>query len=104
MTDDEESRTLGVELGPLADDLEDAEYPMDKDEVVAAFGDHEIGLEEDDTTVREALEPQGEATYESAQEVEQSILNMVGEDAVGREGYSDRGGHTEEADEEDESF
>jgi len=51
-----------------------------------------------------ALSPQGIETllaeefddetieYESAEDVRQSITNMVGAEAVGRKGYSDRGG------------
>lgn len=104
MSTDEDTRTRGVEFGPLADELEDEDYPIEKHEVVERYGDYELGLEDDDSTVREVLEPLGEETYESAEDVRQGILNMVGDDAVGREGYSDRGGHTEGTDEESESL
>lgn len=103
MNNENESRTQGVEFGELADELEKATYPMDKAEVVERFGDHELGLEDRDETVRSVLGPMGETTYESRDEVEQSILTMVGDDAVGRENYSDRGGPAQDAGDDDES-
>lgn len=104
MSTDEDSRTRGVEFGPLADELEDEEYPIGKDEVVERYGDYELELEDGGSSVREVLGPLGETTYESAEEVRQSILNMVGDGAVGREDYTDRGGHTQGSDEDDESL
>jgi len=104
MSTEEDSRTRGVEFGPLDDELENEEYPMEKDEVVERYGDYELDLEDGEVTVREVLEPLGETSYESADEVRQGILNMVGDEAVGREGYSDRGGHTQGSDEGSESL
>lgn len=101
MSDD--TRTRGVELGPLADDLESESYPMETAEVIDEYGDRDLELQEGDATVRDLLEPQGETTYDSAREVKQSLLNMVGTDALGRDGYSDRGVGTR-GEEEDESF
>jgi hypothetical protein len=103
MSTDDDSRTRGVEFGPLAEELENEEYPMAKREVVERYGDRELGLEDGDETVREVLEPLGKTTYESPGEVRQGVLNTVGDEAVGREDCSDRGGHTEGVDEGSES-
>jgi hypothetical protein len=88
---DTDDREMGVELGDLDDDLESHEYPASTNELIEAYGDRELGLSRGTETVREALEPAGDETYESAQEVRQMIYNMVGSEAVGREDYSDRG-------------
>jgi len=43
--------------------------------------------------------------FADADEIHETLLNMVGAEAVGRQGYSDRGaGTAEQADDEDESF
>ncbi|WP_256401839.1 DUF5789 family protein [Haloarchaeobius litoreus] len=103
-----DSREHGVEFGPLMEQLESHEYPTTLEELLAAYGDAELDLVDGSTTLREVLGEQSESTgeqrYESAEEVQQSVLNMVGEAAVGREGYSDRGGETpdESADSDEE--
>jgi hypothetical protein len=103
MTDEEDTREQGVELGDLAGALERHDYPTTNEELVADLGDRELDLPEGKTTLRETLGPQSDTTYESPEEVEQAILNMVGQDAVGREHYSDRGSTTGNMS-EDESF
>lgn len=103
-TDETDSRQQGVEFGPLVDDLADEEFPMTEEELLESYGDYELGLEGGDETVREVLAPKGGETYESVAGVERAILNMVGSEAVGREGYSDRGGETDEVNDADESL
>ena len=105
MTDqNDDSREQGVEFGPLADELEDEEYPMDLETLLERYGDHELGLGDDTATLQTVLESQGDATYESAHDVHQSIIGMVSDDAIGRKNYLDRGGRTEaEEDSEEES-
>ena len=99
----DDSREMGLELGDLKADLEDADYPMDADELMERFGDHEIGLPDGEESFEEVMVTGGDERFESADEVEQAILNRVSADAVGREGYSDRGaGNTGEN--TDESF
>lgn len=88
---DTHDREMGIELGDFNDDLESHEYPASTDELIEAYGDHELGLPRGTETVREALEPAASETYESAEEVRQMIYTMVGSEAVGREDYSDRG-------------
>ena len=99
----DDSRELGVELGDLEDDLENAEYPMDADELMDRFGDRELELQGGSETLREALATGDNETFESADEVKQTILNRVSGEAVGREGYSDRGAGNE-GENTDESF
>lgn len=102
MTDtSDDSRAHGIELGSLAEELEEESYPMTKEEVLERYGDHEIDLQSGKTTVDEILDPEQERDFEDPQGVRQAIFNMVGDDAVGREGYSDRGGSTPDEDGEE---
>lgn len=94
--DTEDSREQGVELGSLADELEGHDYPTTTDKLLDEYGDAELELSGDTHTLQEVLGGMGneDQEYESAEDVRQMIYNMVGEDAVGRKGYSDRGGIT----------
>lgn len=104
MTDqNDDSREQGVELGPLADELEDEEYPIELEELLERYGDHELGLGDDTTTLQTVLEPQEGATFGSADDVRQSIIGMVSDDAIGRKNYSDRGGSTDDEKDSEES-
>lgn len=105
MTTDQsdDSREQGVEFGSLAEDLEEADFPMGKDELLETYGDEEIVLEDDTQTLREILEPLGQDEFESTDEIRQSVLNMVGDEAVGRKNYSDRGDETDVGGEDEES-
>lgn len=101
---DDDSREQGVEFGEFEETMETLDYPIDHDELLDEHGDAELELSGEPTTLAEVLDPvQDDAqTYENEEDLETMIMNMVGDDAVGREGYSDRGGsaETEEADEE----
>jgi hypothetical protein len=110
---EEDTRESGVEFGDLEEKLSGHEYPTTRDEVVDAYGDHELEFENGSETLREVLGPVGDEgdtqEYESADEVHQEIFNMVGAEAVGRRYYSDRGGQPmgddpDEEVEQDESF
>lgn len=106
MTSDQhdDSRQQGVEFGSLAADLADEEYPMDLATLLERYGDRELALEDDTTTVQTVLGPQSEATYDSEGDVRQSIVGMVSDEAIGRENYSDRGGSTEAEGDTEESM
>lgn len=101
-TDD--SREQGIDIGPLADQLETHSYPTTTSDIVEEYGDYEIELPDGSRSLGDVLGGlEGEdEEYDSADEVRQMIYNMVGSDAVGREGYSDRGGLAG-GDESDES-
>ncbi|WP_254546411.1 DUF5789 family protein [Halomarina pelagica] len=99
-----DDRTLGVDFGDLDDRLESHDYPADTSEIREEYGDAEIGLEDGSVTLGEALEGY-EEEFQSADDVRQAVLNMVGGGAVGREHYSDRGDQSESAqDHEEESL
>lgn len=106
-TGGEDSRESGVELGELDAELEDYDYPASTDELLAAYGDREIVLPSGSETFEQVLDPMADDSFDSADSVRQAIFNMVGSEAVGRQGYSDRGaGSGDATDEEvtDESF
>lgn len=106
-SDTGDSREQGIDIGPLATELEEHSYPTTNERLLEQYGDYDIELSSgsrslDDVLGERAVESE---TYESAEEVRQMIYNMVGEAAVGREDYSDRGDvQGEEAAREDESF
>jgi len=90
-TDD--SREQGIEFGSLAEELANESYPISHEELLDRYGDHELGMDDGSTTLRNLLGPENEQGYEDVQSVRQAIFTIVGSDAVGREGYSDRGGN-----------
>lgn len=89
-----ENRDMGIEFGALSDDLEDADFPLTKDALLETYGDRELEHANGSTTVESVLGPEGPDEFETQDEVHQTILNMVGTGAVGRDNYSDRGGAT----------
>ncbi|MFC6824473.1 DUF5789 family protein [Halopelagius fulvigenes] len=102
--EDAEEKEMGVEFGSLADELDEEEYPISKEEVVEKYGDHELNISDGTTTVEEVLAGRGDEEFQSPNEVQQSILNMVGGEAVGRQRYSDRGIEDDSDEKSDQSF
>ena len=95
----DDTREMGIEFGSLKRKLDEHDYPATGEELLAAYGDHELELPGGSTTLREVLGQRRSQSgddetieYESGEDVRQSITNMVGAEAVGRKGYSDRGG------------
>ena len=105
MTDEDDAREHGVEFGDIEDELESLDYPVDHETVIERYGDAEIGLPNGSASLEEVLEPlQDEGqTYQDSDELKTMVKNMVGDDAVGREGYSDRGPSTESDDNGDDA-
>lgn len=97
------TREQGIEFGDLAGDLEDESYPLSHDALLDRYGDRELELIDDRVTVREVLAPDTDREYEDADGVRQAVLSMVGDEAVGRENYSDRGGNVENGDDSGET-
>jgi len=93
-----ESREQGVEFGGLMDALENHDYPTTQERLLGAYGDETLDLADGEERLssvlaeREMAAEQAQIEYESPEEVSQAILNMVGDRAVGRTDYSDRGG------------
>ncbi|UPW02224.1 hypothetical protein M0R88_09040 [Halorussus gelatinilyticus] len=84
-------RELGVEFGDLAALLDDHEYPATMQELTDAYGDYEVTYPDGTERLATLLAPYDD-TYQSATEVRQAVLNGVGQGAVGRKAYTDRGG------------
>lgn len=108
MTDEEaenESREQGIEFGGLKEKIDDIDYPITNQELVEQYGDETLEFPDSERTLRETLDPlPDDQEYEEPFEVEQSVMNMVDSEAVGREGYSDRGATVDtELDEADEN-
>jgi hypothetical protein len=103
MSDDaDSSRAHGIELGSLAEELAAETYPLTQAEIVERYGDHELDLASETTRVDEVLGDDMAREYEDVESVRQSIFNMVGGEAVGREEYSDRSGSVPNEDTADE--
>ncbi len=91
---DQASRTHGVEFGDLEEHLESQEYPTTAETLLDAYGDHELELPSGEASFSEVLEPyadESDQQFSDAGEVRQAVLTMVGDEAVGETGYSDRG-------------
>lgn len=93
MTD--EHREMGVEFGELAALLDAHEYPATARELTEAYGEYELQYSGGSETLSVTLGSLTD-TFESADEVRQSVLNGVSQGAVGRKAYTDRGGFSAE--------
>jgi len=105
----DDSREQGVEFGDLDRALETHDYPTTRDELVDEYGDHELELGGGSETFGAVLDRLGAETgddetqrFEDAEEVRQTVFNLVGSDAIGRENYTDRGGTLREEFAEDD--
>ncbi|WP_254528663.1 DUF5789 family protein [Natrinema gelatinilyticum] len=86
----DDSRELGVELGNLQETLENEEYPIGHDELLDEYGDAEIEMSGDTSTLEALIGPMGEDEYRDYDEIEGAIMTMVDDEAIGRKNYSDR--------------
>ena len=99
-------REQGVEFGEeLSNALESHDYPTTTEALVGEYGDYELEFPDGETrTFEEVLSiQQSDDEYEEAREVQQAVMNAVGSQAVGREGYSDRGAGTNPDEDNQES-
>lgn len=87
-----ENRDIGIQFGAVKEDLKSEEYPLTKDEILETYGDHELEFTNGSSTVREILDSVGDTQFDEYDQLHQTILNRVGTGAVGRDGYTDRGG------------
>lgn len=92
----------GVDLGPLAAELSNLEYPVEKEKLLQSYGSRKLDLVDGETTLRDILERDDRDTYEDEEGIRQSIVGLVGDEAVGRKDYTDRGGTTKVQDPDDE--
>jgi hypothetical protein len=99
-----DDRELGLDFSNIEDDLESEDYPISADELLDRYGDRKIGTSGGSESFGEVLVTGGDEEFESADEVKQTVLNRVGQEAVGRKGYSDRGAGSAEGEQDDQSF
>lgn len=100
-----DDRHQGVEFGELQTDLADAEYPIAHAELLDRFGEREIVHVGGSASLRSLLAPmQGGETYDSAGEVIDTVLTMIGDEAEGRKDYTDRESNATGPDYEPQSF
>ncbi len=95
-------REQGIDFGPLAEELPTLHYPIEKHELLRSYGSRKLDLANGETTLREILERDDEDAYEDVESIRQSILGLVGDEAVGRQEYTDRGGTAKVGDRDDE--
>lgn len=99
-----DNRDVGIDFGDLDDDLDDEDYPLSAETLLERYGDRRLEHANGTVTLRELLESGSKETYESADDVHQAALNMVGEYAEGREDYTDREPNARGEDFEQQSF
>lgn len=66
------------------------EYPATSEELIESHGDEEIELQNGSETLGVVLARLGSETYESPQDVRDSLFTAVSHRAIGRRFYSDR--------------
>lgn len=70
--------------------IDDHDYPVTTDELLAAYGDQELDLVDGHETLGDALGRLGQETFDHPEEVRFAVYSAVSGEAVGRQGYSDR--------------
>ena len=91
MTQRDSAREQGIDFGEFDDVLSETEYPVTAAELVDDHGGMELGTSRGHETLNDTLgEYDANHEFESESEVKHAVLTMVGGDAVGRQGYTDR--------------
>lgn len=100
-----------MEINELEEFLErELDYPITLAAVRGEIGDVEVDAPdaEDSETVSDVLAHLDEDTYQSADDLFETVMSNLPDEYIGRKYYSDRGGDGEEVDdledEEDQSF
>lgn len=99
-----EKRELGIRFGSLQMDLQAEAFPLTHAEFLNKYGEREVEHASGSTSIRELLEPLGDPEFESIDDIEQSILSMVDDGAIGRKYYTDRETSTRGLDSDPESM
>ncbi|MHB9287486.1 hypothetical protein ACKVMT_10680 [Halobacteriales archaeon Cl-PHB] len=87
------NRVEGVDFSAIDPVLEDVSYPIAKSAFAEQYGDRTVErTSADPIAVAELFSGTGDDTFESPEEVRQTVLNLMPADSVGRPHYSDRGG------------
>lgn len=73
-----------------ADGIDDENYPLTTDELLARYGQVELELAEGSERLGEAVGRLDDEVYQCPSDVHCAVFAGVGGDAVGRRNYSDR--------------
>jgi len=85
-----------MRIAELSEYLEtEFEYPIDQQSVIERIGSVELDSPDVDhpETVEAVVDPVGQETYESAEELFATIVGNVSDEYIGRKFYDDRGGN-----------
>jgi hypothetical protein len=87
---DDRTREIGIDFGPLAQQLEEHEYPATNDELVEVYGESVLIFQNGEQTLQEVFASMDTESFNSPDDARHAIFNCVDEQAIGRKGYSDR--------------
>lgn len=88
-------RDRGIELGDLPEKLDDHSFPVEKETLLEAHGQHELAFEGGESAgLAAVLRPAGVGVFETRDQLFETIYTMVGGGAVGRRGRTGRGTST----------
>ncbi|MFB6130782.1 MAG: DUF2795 domain-containing protein [Salinigranum sp.] len=79
-----------MRLNGTGDAIDSHEYPATSEELIEAYGEHLIELQDGSESVADVLGRVGSETYQRPEEVYETLFGAVGHEAVGRRYYSDR--------------
>lgn len=65
-------------------------FPMTTDELIEEYGEMELELPNGNNNLGDVLSRLPEEEYDSPAEAMEAAYGMLGEEAIGRKGYSDR--------------
>jgi len=65
-------------------------FPCTGSELVSEYGDLELELPNCETTIADVFEALPNAEFATSEEACEAAYGVLGEDAIGRKGYSDR--------------
>jgi hypothetical protein len=65
------------QLGDLDEELEYHDYPTTTDELISAYGDHEVETQGGSKTIKEVLAPIDNELYKSADDVRNRIQGLI---------------------------
>jgi hypothetical protein len=77
-------------MADVGEKLDAHSYPATTEELIEAYGDVEFDIDNGTETFGEAMNRLSEDTFVDSEDARTAAASVVGEDAVGRKGYSDR--------------
>ena len=106
MSGENESRQQGIEFGELDTQLDEEAYPLERETLLDRYGERELELPDGTIRLADVLDIADSDQFSDADEVRQTVVNFIGDEAIGREGYTDRGAQspTEEEENDQESL